>query len=294
MRDFNEHSITDAVIDRFKDTPDPRLKQVMESLVHHLHDFVRDVEPTFDEWLGALMFLTRTGQMCSDTRQEYILLSDVFGVSMLVDAINHRRPEGATETTVLGPFFVEGAPVYANGADIMAPDVPGERVWVEAQITDTAGAPLAGARVDVWQSDGDGFYDVQRPELTEASLRGRFFSDAEGKVKFWSITPHYYPIPDDGPVGDLLKATRRHPYRPAHLHFMAVAEGYETLVTHVFVRGDPYLDSDAVFGVKTSLIDEFPLQPPGLAPDGRRMDEPWRRLTYRFGLQRAAGSLAAE
>jgi hydroxyquinol 1,2-dioxygenase len=294
MRDFNEHSITDAVIDRFKDTPDPRLKQVLESLVHHLHDFVRDVEPTFDEWLAAIMYLTRTGQTCSDTRQEFILLSDVFGVSMLVDAINHRQPEGATETTVLGPFFVEGAPVYENGADIMAKDMPGERVWVEAQITDAAGAPLAGAQVDVWQSDGDGFYDVQRPELTEANLRGRFFADAEGMVKFWSITPLYYPIPYDGPVGDLLQATKRHPYRPAHLHFMAAAEGHETLVTHVFVNGDPYLDSDAVFGVKNSLIDDFPLQEAGAAPDGRQMDVPWRRLNYRFGLKRAAASSEAK
>lgn len=288
MRDFDENNITQAVIDRFANTPDARLKAVIGSLVRHMHDFVRDVEPTFDEWIGAIQFLTRTGHMCSETRQEFILLSDVLGVSMLVDAINHRQPEGATETTVLGPFYLDNAPVFADGADIMSPDTRGERLYVEASFTSPDGAPLAGATVDVWQSDGDGFYDVQRPELTEANLRGRFVADDHGTVRFWSITPQYYPIPYDGPVGDLLKATNRHPYRPAHLHFMVAAEGYETLVTHVFVAGDPYLDSDAVFGVKNALVDPFPLQAPGTAPDGREMHEPWRRLIYRFGLKQAS------
>ena len=287
MFDFDEHTITDAVIDRFADTPDPRLRAIMGSLVRHLHDFVRDVEPTFDEWMGAIQFLTRTGQLCSDTRQEFILLSDVLGVSMLVDAINHRQPEGATETTVLGPFYVDDPPVLPDGAEIASADTQGERVYVDAPFPTADGAPLAGAQVDVWQSDGDGFYDVQRPELTEANLRARFHTDAQGKVRFWSITPQYYPIPFDGTVGDLLKATKRHPYRPAHLHFMVAAPGFETLVTHVFVAGDPYLESDAVFGVKKSLIDAFPQQPPGVAPDGREMTAPWRRLTYRFGLKRA-------
>lgn len=293
MFDFNERTITDAVIDRFANTPDPRLKAILDSLVRHLHDFVRDVEPSFDEWMGAIRYLTRTGQMCSDTRQEFILLSDVLGVSMLVDAINHRQPEGATETTVLGPFYVENPPPYPDGAEIASPDTPGERVYVEAAFTAPDGAPIAGAQVDVWQSDGDGYYDVQRPELTEANLRARFHADDQGKVRFWSITPQYYPIPYDGPVGALLKATKRHPYRPAHLHFMVAAPGFETLVTHVFVAGDPYLESDAVFGVKKSLIDPFPEQPPGVAPDGRVMKEPWRRLTYRFGLKPAAARSAA-
>ncbi len=288
MRDFDENNITEAVVDRFAATPDPRLKTVMSSLVRHMHDFVRDVEPTFDEWIGAIQFLTRTGHMCSDTRQEFILLSDVLGVSMLVDAINHRQPEGATETTVLGPFYLANAPVFPDGADIMSPDTLGERVYVEASFTAPDGTPLAGATVDVWQSDGDGFYDVQRPELTEANLRGRFVADGQGQVRFWSITPQFYPIPYDGPVGDLLKATKRHPYRPAHLHFMVAAEGYETLVTHVFMAGDPYLDSDAVFGVKNSLVDTFPEQAPGTAPDGRVMQAAWRRLTYRFGLKQAS------
>lgn len=293
MRDFDENTITEAVLDRFAATPDPRLKVVMESLVRHLHDFVRDVEPSFEEWMGAIQFLTRTGHMCSDTRQEFILLSDVLGVSMLVDGINHRQPAGATETTVLGPFYLDNAPVFPDGADIMSPETPGERVYVEASFAAPDGSPLAGATVDVWQSDGDGFYDVQRPELAQANLRGRFIADGAGKVRFWSITPQYYPIPHDGPVGDLLKATARHPYRPAHLHFMVAAPGYETLVTHVFVAGDPYLDSDAVFGVKNSLVDPFPEQAPGTAPDGRVMEQAWRRLTYRFGLKRASTHDAA-
>jgi hydroxyquinol 1,2-dioxygenase len=207
---------------------------------------------------------------------------------MLVDAINHRQPQGATETTVLGPFYLDNAPVLKDGADIMPAELPGQRLYVEAQFTSADGAPAPGAQVDVWQSDSEGFYDVQRPELAEAALRGRFFADSEGKVRFWSITPHAYPIPADGPVGDLLAATKRHPYRPAHLHFMVQAAGYETLVTHVFVAGDRYLDSDAVFGVKNSLIDSFPVQGPGVAPDGRVMAEPWRRLDYRFGLAPAA------
>lgn len=294
MRDFNEHTITDAVIERFKDTPDPRLKAVVESLVRHLHDFVRDVDLTFEEWLQAIAYLTRTGQTCTDTRQEFILLSDVLGVSMLVDAINHRQPAGATETTVLGPFYVENPKTFPNGADIMAADIAGERLHVQAQVVGAgAGDPVIGAVVDVWQSDSEGFYDIQRPELDEASLRGRFIADGSGLVRFWSITPCAYPIPYDGPVGDLLKATRRHPYRPAHLHFMISAPGYETLVTHVFVDGDVYLNSDPVFGVKQSLIDPYPLQPPGAAPDGRVMNEPWRRLDYRFGLKPLSGATAS-
>lgn len=286
MRDFNEHTITDAVIDRFDETPDPRLKVLLGSLVRHLHDFVRDTEPTFDEWLTAIQFLTRTGQISSDTRQEFILLSDVLGVSMLVDAINHRMPEGATETTVLGPFYVEGAPVFENGEDISA-GLPGEPLYVDALFTSAGGDPLPGAVVDVWQSDSDGYYDVQRSDLETAALRGRLVADERGSVRFWSITPTAYPIPYDGPVGDLLTATKRHPWRPAHLHFQVAAPGYETLVTHVFVGGDPYLDSDAVFGVKTSLIHPYPVQPPGEAPSGRRVEGPWRRLDYRFGLKPA-------
>jgi hydroxyquinol 1,2-dioxygenase len=292
MRDFDEHNITQAVIDRFAGTPDARLKRLLNSLVTHLHDFIRDVEPSFAEWEAAIGFLTRTGQMCDDKRQEFILLSDTLGVSMLVDAINHRLPAGATETTVLGPFFVAGAPEFANGADISG-GMKGELLFVEAKIAAADGAPLPGAVVDVWQSDDDGFYDVQRLELKDAALRGRFRADERGRVWFKTIQPAAYPIPYDGPVGDMLTATARHPWRPAHVHFMIAAPGYETLVTHVFAAGDPYLDSDAVFGVKNSLIREFTHHAAGTLPDGTRSDQPWRHLTYDFGLKPMAQQQAA-
>ena len=292
MPHVTEANLTDIALERWKNIPDPRLRQIMTSLIKHLHGFVREVELTEAEWATAIDWLTRTGKMCTEKRQEFILASDVLGVSMLVDAINHRQPAGATETTVLGPFYVENPKTFPNGADIMAAEVAGERLYVQAQIVAAGAGPLAGAVVDVWQSDSEGFYDTQRPELDASSLRGRFVSDGAGLVRFWSITPCAYPIPYDGPVGDMLKATRRHPFRPAHLHFMISAPGFETLVTHIFVDGDSYLDSDAVFGVKQSLIDPFPSQPPGMAPDGRVMNEPWRRLDYRFGLKPLANTAA--
>lgn len=285
MRDINEANITDAVIQRLADTPDPRLKQIVTGLVRHLHDYVRDVEPSFEEWQFAIDYLTRVGQTCTDKRQEFILLSDTLGVSMLVDAINHRLPEGATETTVLGPFFVAGLPELPPGTNI-AGDISGEPLFVGGKVMSAGtGHPLAGAVIDAWQSDDDGYYDVQRPELTEPALRGRFRTDANGYFHFWSITPHSYPIPDDGPVGAMIRATKRHPYRPAHVHFMISAEGHETLVTHIFAEGDPYLDSDAVFGVKDSLIQTFAAREPGMAPDGRAVTTAWRTLERDFGLK---------
>jgi hydroxyquinol 1,2-dioxygenase len=286
MRDFNEKNITDAVIERFQNTPDPRLKTVIQSLVHHLHDFVREVELSTEEWYTAINFLTRTGQTCSDSRQEFILLSDTLGVSMLVDALNHRMPKGATETTVQGPFYVENPPDFPQGFDISR-GLMGETLFVEGTVasTDKGGSFLPSAVVDVWQSDTDGYYDVQRCDLTEPTLRGRFCADAQGHFYFWSILPSAYPIPHDGPVGEMLTATARHPWRPAHLHFMISSPGYERLVTHVFVQGDRYLDSDAVFGVKNSLIREYLQEPSGVAPDGKKMAGPWRRLSYDFWLK---------
>lgn len=284
MSNFDEHSITDAVLERFENTPDPRLKKIVGSIVRHLHDCVREIEPSFEEWMAAIQFLTRTGQISVGGRQEFILLSDTLGVSMLVDAINHRLPKGATETTVLGPFFVDKQPVEEQGADI-AHGAPGQPLYVEARFSSVDGKPLKGAVVDVWQSDSEGFYDVQRSDLDAPQLRARFHTDAQGCLRFWTIMPTAYPIPDDGPVGEMLKATARHPWRPAHLHFMAAAPGYTTLVTHVFVAGDKYLESDAVFGVKDSLIDRYPEQPATQAPpDGRNLNGPWRRLNYDFRL----------
>jgi len=283
MRDLNEHNITDAVLESFAATPNPRLLTIIKSLVRHIHGFVKDVEPTFDEWLYAIQFLTRTGQISGQSRQEFILLSDVLGVSMLVDAINHRTPKGATETTVLGPFFVEDAPQFEHGDDL-SNGTPGAPLYVDMTVAAASGEPLSDAVVDVWQSDSEGFYDVQRADLTGHNLRGRFRTGPQGELRFWSITPTAYPIPDDGPVGELLEASQRHPWRPAHLHFMISAAGYQPLVTHIFVDGDIYLDSDAVFGVKQSLIDSFPEQPAGTGPNGRIMDAPWRKLKYSFGL----------
>ena len=284
MRDLNEHTITDAALDCFAGAPDARLRTLVNAMTRHLHAFVREVEPTFEEWESAIAFLTRTGQMCSDKRQEFILLSDVMGVSMLVDAINHRQPAGATETTVLGPFHVAGAPQPAHGADISA-GLPGEPLLVEGSVVSMSGAPIAGAQVEVWAADSDGFYDVQREDLSGPALRATFHTDDAGRFHFWTVMPAQYPIPDDGPVGDLLKATGRHPNRPAHIHFMIDAPGHERLVTHIFSDDSPWLDSDAVFGVKNSLIEPFERKPAGDAPDGRRLDKPWRYLRRQFGLK---------
>ncbi|ACL55780.1 intradiol ring-cleavage dioxygenase [Methylobacterium nodulans] len=292
MRDFNASNITQAVIDRMADTPDPRLRTVLSSLVRHLHAFVSEVELSFDEWQGAIGFLTRTGQMCDDHRQEFILLSDTLGVSMLVDAINHHMPPGATETTVLGPFYVKAAPLMPNGSDISG-GLTGEPLLVRGSVASADGTPLADATVDVWHADDEGFYDVQRlDKLGNLAGRAQFRTDAAGRFSFWTIMPKWYPIPDDGPVGDMLKATARHPNRPAHMHFMIAADGHETLITHVFSAESPWLDSDAVFGVKTSLIAEFSSHEPGTAPDGREIASTYRCLDYTFGLKPRTADLS--
>jgi protocatechuate 3,4-dioxygenase beta subunit len=253
--DFSELTATDAVVASFAGTSAPRLREILGALTRHLHDFVREVEPTQLEWEQAVGFLTRTGQKCDDTRQEYILFSDVMGVSMLVDAINNRKPAGATESTVLGPFHVVASPVLELGADIAGDDHrDSPRCLVRGRVLDLDGKPVAGARVDVWQADDEGFYDVQKSSGRD--LRGLFTTDAEGHYRFTTIVPRYYPIPDDGPVGELLRATGRHPYRPAHIHFIADAPGHSPVTTHLFIAGSPYLDDDTVFGVKQSLIRE--------------------------------------
>ena len=258
MRNLNEGNITDAVIQQIK-AENPRLQEVMAALIRHLHAFVQEVELTEGEWFKAIEFLTRTGQMCTDDRQEFILLSDTLGLSILVDAINHRMPEGATESTVLGPFHRDGVPMLEHGANIAqgAQAEKGDPVVVRGRIRDVSGKPIAGALLDIWQASPDGKYDVQEPDQLDMNLRGKFVTDANGEYWFRSVKPSAYPIPDDGPVGDLLRVTGRHPMRPAHIHFMITAQGYESLITHIFVEGDEYLDSDAVFGVKNSLVTEF-------------------------------------
>lgn len=284
-REFEtDADLTEAVVRSFDAAPDPRLRQIMQSLIRHLHAFASDVQLTMAEWEYAIGFLTRTGQMCDDKRQEFILLSDTLGLSMLVDAINHRMPEGATETTVLGPFYVTGSTERPSGSDISGAS-EGIALHVSGRVTNAEGAPIVGAWVDVWQADDDGYYDVQKPG-GEEELRARFRSNADGRFSFWTIVPTSYPIPTDGPVGQMLLATGRHPYRPAHIHFMIGHEGYETLVTHLFVADDPYLESDAVFGVKSSLIVHFKDRGAGETADGKTADRPWKSLEHRFGLKR--------
>ncbi len=259
MRNLNEENLTDAVIAKIN-ADNPRVQEVVTSLVRHFHDFIRDVEPTEEEWFTAIDFLTRTGQMCDDKRQEFILLSDTMGVTMLVDAINHRMAEGATETTVTGPFHAASMEM-ANGAMIArGPEAAGENhTIVRGRVTDIAGNPLAGVKLDVWQSDDIGAYDVQDENQPEMNLRGIFTTNENGEYWFRTVKPESYPVPTDGPVGELLRATGRHPMRPAHIHYMITHPGYKRLITHVFVEGDEYLESDAVFGVKDSLVIPFVL-----------------------------------
>jgi hydroxyquinol 1,2-dioxygenase len=234
----------------------------------------------------AIDFLTATGQKCDAKRQEFILLSDTLGVSMLVDAVNHRKHPGATESTVLGPFYVGGAPLLPLGADIAA-DEAGTPTFVSGQVTDLRDAPIAGATLDVWQTDDDGFYDVQRPEKGEMRLRGRFVADQEGRYRFRTVKPVSYPIPTDGPVGAMLDKLGRHPYRPAHLHVMVSAPDHAPVATHIFVAGDPYIESDAVFGVKPSLILEFKNRSPGTASDGTVVNRPFCDIRFDFRLSPA-------
>lgn len=296
-----ERAVTDAVVASLAGTADPRLREVLTSLVEHLHGFVRDVRLTEAEWAQGIAFLKACGDITTDTRHEFILLSDVLGASMLTIGVNNPVVEGATEAdgadtggdvgagateaTVFGPFFVDGSPETPVGGDV-SQGAKGRPCWVEGTVTDTSGAPVPGARIEVWEADEDGFYDVQLEGAGQTAGgapmtgRGHLHSADDGTYAFWSVLPASYPIPDDGPVGDLLTAAGRSPYRPAHIHFMVTAPGLRTLVTHVFVAGDPYLGSDAVFGVKDSLVLDFPEQPPGEAP-GRTVDDgPWYRTRF--------------
>jgi hydroxyquinol 1,2-dioxygenase len=249
--DFNENNATEAVLSSFAKIKDKRLKEIMNSIITHLHQVVKEVEPTEDEWMKAIMYLTNTGQKCDDRRQEFILLSDVLGVSMLIDAINNRKSKDETETTVLGPFHAP-SPTITNGENI-AKSVVGDNCIVSGNIMDADKNQIQGASIEVWQSGPDGLYDVQK-EDNLVDLRATFISLEDGSYFFRTVKPQYYPIPIDGPVGDLLNNLDRHPYRPAHIHFMVKAKGYKDLVTHVFIDGDKYLESDTVFAVKKSLI----------------------------------------
>ncbi|MGD1071917.1 MAG: dioxygenase [Bryobacteraceae bacterium] len=259
--------ITADVLRSFEATPDPRLKRIMQSLTRHLHAFVRDVELTGPEWYQAIEFLTRTGQKCSDKRQEFILLSDVMGISMMVDLVAHARPDGATESTVFGPFHREGAPELPARGNIAHLDRDGVPVLVSGRVLSLGGQPIEGAVLDVWQTASNGLYDSQDADLHELHMRGKFRTDARGGYEFRTTRPVHYQIPSDGPVGGMLRATGRHAWRPAHIHFAVSADGYEPVITHIFDSTDPYLKSDAVFAVKNSLIREFQRDDSGLKVD---------------------------
>ncbi|MGI5219102.1 intradiol ring-cleavage dioxygenase [Nocardia sp. CA-290969] len=275
-----EQDLTDRAVASFDSCTDPRLRLIMQSLVHHLHAFIREVRLSEQEWQTAIEFLTAAGHITDDRRQEFILLSDVLGASMQTVTVNNEAYGDATEATVFGPFFVEDAPQIPIGGDISG-GAPGEPCWAEGTVTDTEGNPVAGARIEVWEADEDGFYDVQYDDGRVAA-RAHLYTDAEGRYAFWGLRPTPYPIPHDGPVGRMLEATGRSPMRASHLHFMVSAEGYRTLVTHIFDRTDALLDSDTVFGVRDSLVKDFESMPAGTpTPDGRDLSgAPWTRVRF--------------
>jgi protocatechuate 3,4-dioxygenase beta subunit len=284
MRQFTEATLTEAVIARLKEVGDPRFRQIMASAIKHLHAFARDVQLTEEEWFEAIRFLTATGKKCDDKRQEFILLSDVLGLSMMVCALNHRTAPGATEATVLGPFFVHGAPEFEYGADFTRnATVAGEPTWVSGRVLSLEGKPIAGAIIDVWQARANGVYDTQEPD-GEFELRGRVKTNAEGRYAFRTYKPMFYGVPTDGPVGDLLRAMGRHPMRPAHMHAIVAAPGYQQVITHIFVEGDPYLDSDAVFAVKDSLIGKYRKVESADEAKKLGMPSPFLRLDWDFRL----------
>jgi hydroxyquinol 1,2-dioxygenase len=292
MPEFNEKTITAAVIDRLSECKDPRFKHVMSSLITHLHDFVRDVRLTEEEWINALMFLTATGKACTDKRQEFILLSDTLGVSVLVISLNHPPEQGSLESTVIGPFYWENAPDYPLGGNL-AEGVKGEPTFYSGRVLTTDGKPIANALLDIWSGDGDGTYDMQMPDDVGMKARGRIRTDAQGRYWFRSIRPTYYPVPTDGPVGVMLRKMGRHPNRPGHIHMIVSAPGFEAVTTHLFVANSEYLDSDAVFGMKESLVTQFDKHPPGKAPTGEVMNEPFYTVQYDFRLRKAAAVAAA-
>ena len=285
MRDFTIDNLTEIVLEEYgSKTEDPRFRQIITSLIKHVHGFVKDVELTEEEWFKAIMFLTRTGQTCDDKRQEFILLSDVLGVSMLVDSINHPKSGKGTESTVLGPFYVSGAPEYETGASIVKQQYADELTLVQGKVTDPDGAPIAGAKLDVWQTAANGYYDVQDPAMPENNMRGIFTTDAEGNYTFVTEKPLSYSVPTDGPVGDLLRTSSRHGMRPAHIHFVVSADGYEPLTTHVFSDGDEYLDSDAVFATKSSLIGYYTESDDAETAARYNIPVPFSHLQFDMGL----------
>jgi hydroxyquinol 1,2-dioxygenase len=284
MSDNTKEQITQNVLDSIAQTPNTRLKEIMISLIRHLHAFVREVELTEEEWMSGIQFLTRTGQMCTDKRQEFILLSDTLGVSMLVDAINHSLSDEVTESTVFGPFYREGAEELPMGASI-SKDGRGEPTVVSGRVLSLDGTPIPHALLDVWETNENGLYEQQDPEQPEMNLRGKFYTDNNGRYCFVGIKPVSYSIPDDGPVGKMLSLLGRHPFRPAHIHMIVSAEGYVPVTTHLFVKGDKYLDSDAVFGTKDSLVVDFVYNDSEAAAARYNVTAPFYTVEYTFVLK---------
>jgi len=284
MQNLTEENLTDAVIATFQGAENARLREIMTGLVKHLHAFVREVELTEQEWLTAIQFLTATGHMSDERRQEFILLSDILGVSTLKDLINNRKPAGLTEWSILGPFYRTGAADLPLGASI-AEGVAGEPIVMSGRVLKPDGTPLAGALLDVWQSDAEGFYDLQKVDATQMLLRGRFRANDKGEYWFRTIKPSFYPIPEDGPVGKLLRASGRHPFRPAHIHFQLSADGYKLLTTELYLRDDPYLDSDAVFGVRESLVVDLVKHASAAKAEQYSVTAPFFSIKYDFVLE---------
>ncbi|MFL6573852.1 MAG: dioxygenase [Burkholderiales bacterium] len=288
MRQFTEDTLTDAVVARLKKADDPRFRQIMTSAVKHLHAFAREVQLTEEEWFEGIKFLTAVGQKCDDKRQEFILLSDILGLSMMIVALNHKTIPGATEATVLGPFFAHGAKEYEYDADLReGASLKGEDVYVSGRVLSLDGRPVPNALLDIWQAKADGIYDVQTEG--EFELRGRVKANAKGDYAFKSYKPKFYSVPIDGPVGELIRATGNHHMRPAHMHAIVSAPGYQPVITHVFVEGDPYLDGDAVFAVKDSLIGTYRKVDDPAEAKRLGMPNPFLRLDWDFRLAPDAG-----
>jgi hydroxyquinol 1,2-dioxygenase len=286
-RQFNEDNLTQAVVARLAKVKDARFKKVMTSAIKHLHAFARDVQLTEEEWFEGIKFLTAVGQKCDDKRQEFILLSDVLGLSMMIVALNHKTAPGATEATVLGPFFAHGAKEYGYGGDLReGATMKGDDVWVSGRVLGTDGKPVANAALDIWQAKADGIYDVQDADA-EFELRGRVKANARGEYAFASYKPKFYSIPMDGPVGDLVTKTSRNHMRPAHMHAIVSAPGYQQVITHVFVHGDPYLDGDAVFAVKDSLVAKYRKVTDAAEAKKLGMPAPFLKLNWDFHLSPA-------
>src|SRR5919106_1596588 len=288
MRQFTEDTLTDEVVARLKATKDKRLREIMTAAVKHLHAFAREVNLTEEEWFEGIKFLTSVGQKCDGKRQEFILLSDVLGLSMMIVALNHKTMPGATDATVLGPFFAHGAKEYGYGADLReGATMKGEDVWVSGRVLSVDGKPIPGATLDIWQAKADGIYDLQT--AGEFELRGRVKANEKGEYAFASYKPKFYSVPIDGPVGDLIRATGNHHMRPAHMHAIVSAPGYQQVITHVFVEGDPHLDGDAVFAVKNSLVAKYKKVNDAAQAKKLGLSNPFLKLTWDFRLSPESG-----